>query len=390
MTQRTRSRVAVLTSAAFAVICLMAARGCKEEVKNPVPTAAANASKAAENSSPPALGDHAIAVPAPTVQSRPTLKSAKTLDQEAEAVAWDFFELHWTKHGESFVAKESSSPTFDFNGTKPWVDLGYVELKGVTIQLRPSDEPMTADEEMSAAMNGRDSIPGSKPLTEADRLNGWQWKGSLALHFTAMREYRTRADSIPLKDQNKWSEWKPHPRDAQRSNRPQAWDIFVAKRNGSWSQMERDEFLGANRHNPLGGASHKFDQVDAREMSEVRMREIAQALVKYADLNKDQLPEAGCDWKGRLISAGLAKEEVFHAPDERSGQLSYFYVPGPNSYSSDQVMLLENPWLRDPPVVNVVFAECHSEVVTIEKYWAIVDSQKLLPGVSIPFPRQRP
>ncbi len=73
-------------------------------------------------------------------------------------------------------------------------------------------------------MNVRFRIKQAYPLTEVDRMNKIEWKGTLAISFKAGREYDTNIT-------NKWSEWYE---DVSNESH------YVYKQKGEWIVKQSD------------------------------------------------------------------------------------------------------------------------------------------------------
>ena len=52
------------------------------------------------------------------------------------------------------------------------------------------------------------------------------------------------------------------------------------------------------------------------------LRQIGQAILLYANDNKDMFPEAGADWQSRLLSRNYVSQGVFIAPQAQAGDVS--------------------------------------------------------------------
>ena len=90
----------------------------------------------------------------------------------------------------------------------------------------------------------------------------------------------------------------------------------------------------------------KARQAARQIKSSSQLRAIHEALVLYANDNKDWYPESSDDWQDRLTRMGLVSKELLTAPDAEPGQVSYFYVPGQKSaFDGQKVILFENPAL---------------------------------------------
>jgi hypothetical protein len=112
----------------------------------------------------------------------------------------------------------------------------------------------------------------------------------------------------------------------------------------------------------------------ARQLkSATQMRNIGQALILYAQDNKDWYPEAGADWQARISKYGVAPE-VYQAPEDEPGTVSYYYVPGYKSeFKQDRVILVERPGIRRKGG-NVFFDDGHVEFLETAEYTRLLDS----------------
>ena len=113
--------------------------------------------------------------------SRPE-SAVSAIDQEGIDKAWELFRGHWTQCAESWVSVQTGQG--GWFRMCPTCTKQIVELKGVDIR------PATT----------------RAPVTEADRLNGMEWKGSLDFVFTAARTYTLRND-LNKEPRGPWSEW---------------------------------------------------------------------------------------------------------------------------------------------------------------------------------------
>jgi hypothetical protein len=66
-------------------------------------------------------------------------------------------------------------------------------------------------------------------LTAADTLNGIEWKGTLTISVSAMREFAHRGQFSALHKEDAWSEWS----DSSGMN-AFAPKIFLIKQRGQW------------------------------------------------------------------------------------------------------------------------------------------------------------
>ena len=76
------------------------------------------------------------------------------------------------------------------------------------------------------------SPPGS-PMSEADKLNGLEWEGTVALSAGAARSYHDYA-MAPFFSANSWCAWES----GQSEIRP----IYCEKRNGKWDIRQTDTY----------------------------------------------------------------------------------------------------------------------------------------------------
>ncbi len=120
----------------------------------------------------------------------------------------------------------------------------------------------------------------------------------------------------------------------------------------------------------LGKARQAAQQIK----SSTQLRMIGQALAIYAQNNRDHFPEAGADWKARLISNGSVSAEMFEAPGAAPGQESYFYNPAAKSMNATSILVYENPDLWRGRGMNVVFGDNHVEWVAGDQYRRLIQT----------------
>jgi hypothetical protein len=127
----------------------------------------------------------------------------ESLYEEAVRTTWEMFGKIWTKCGDTFVA------------TKNWDRRPHcvVQFKGTSFSMSSRHEP----------------------LTEADKLNGIEWKGPILFQFAARREFGLTPKHKSFDRSTgtgRWSDWEPQPR--SNFNWESNWEIDIVKKNGVW------------------------------------------------------------------------------------------------------------------------------------------------------------
>jgi hypothetical protein len=135
--------------------------------------------------------------PKPPAQQQPTVPP---LDQEAVALAEKGFLEMWTQVGDSWFT------WFRYTNDSGNIFSHFVQTKTVTHEVTPDR------------------------LSEADTLNGLQWKGVVRFDGRAYREYQQVKDSPQVPQ---WSEWA--------ASQPNLFDgnilpaYIFTKKNGQWT-----------------------------------------------------------------------------------------------------------------------------------------------------------
>ena len=126
---------------------------------------------------------------------QPQPPAPQSLDQEAVAFAKKkFFEL-WTQVGDSWF----TSHTFRETGSE------YIQIRGLTYKVKP------------------------ERLSEADTLNGFQWRGKVGFFSRVSRTYDRDIDGPQVPQ---WSDWFD---DASYKIPIDDFSYFIIKKNGQWT-----------------------------------------------------------------------------------------------------------------------------------------------------------
>ena len=126
---------------------------------------------------------------------QPQQPAPPSLDQEAVAFAKKkFFEL-WTQVGDSWF----TSHTFRETGSE------YIQIRGLTYKVKP------------------------ERLSEADTLNGFQWRGKVGFFSRVSRTYDRDIDGPQVPQ---WSDWFD---DASYKIPIDDFSYFIIKKNGQWT-----------------------------------------------------------------------------------------------------------------------------------------------------------
>lgn len=120
----------------------------------------------------------------PTTPVAAASPQTPSLDDEAVSAVKEFWEQHATKCGDSYYSSE------DFRGI-----ITQHEYKGVTFVAR-----------------------GTGPTTEADKLNGIEWRGLVEQRASSQRDNH----------EGVWTNWK----------QSGGYDIGATKREGKWSVVQ--------------------------------------------------------------------------------------------------------------------------------------------------------
>jgi len=135
--------------------------------------------------------------PKPSQHQQPT---RPPLDQEAGALAEKAFSETWTQVGDSW---------FIFHQWRIQDRFKFIQIKGVTFQVR------------------------SKALSEADTLNGLQWKGDVEVFIRIQRDYNLE-DNLEKPRARQWSDWSDAP--DGRLVVGQNYAIYnLERKNGQWT-----------------------------------------------------------------------------------------------------------------------------------------------------------
>jgi len=130
-------------------------------------------------------------------KQQPTLPP---LDQEAVALAQKAFSETWTQVGDSwFVFHQWRITDYREYESK------FIQIKGVTFRVR------------------------SAALSEADTLNGFQWKGSVVVFFRIRRDYRLGESPT-----RQWSGWEDAKDNGELWIASYQRHYSIVKKNGQW------------------------------------------------------------------------------------------------------------------------------------------------------------
>jgi hypothetical protein len=144
--------------------------------------------------------------------------------------AMEHFSAHWQQCGDSYVSIVPSDPKISN-------DFEVTEIKGVRPYL-PSGV--------------------NRPLTEADRLNGFSWKGMVFFDYVAIRHFRKRQNTtlLPFRmdpsEVNRWGEWHPASwKQDHGLSQEGYWWLEVTEKNGQWqvkpSSLDAESSSAAGR-----------------------------------------------------------------------------------------------------------------------------------------------
>jgi hypothetical protein len=137
----------------------------------------------------------------PQNSAQPQQPTLPPLDQEAVALAEKAFSETWTHVGDSWLTyqrhnRSNLGENYSFK---------YIQIRGVTFRV------------------------GSAALSEADTLNGFQWKGWVVVFFRLRRDYSL--DESPTRQ---WSSWEDAPSDGELWIADRQRSYNIVKKNGQW------------------------------------------------------------------------------------------------------------------------------------------------------------
>lgn len=100
--------------------------------------------------------------------------------------------------------------------------------------------------------------------------------------------------------------------------------------------------------------------------AKANLRSIAQGLVVYSGRNKDVFPRHS---KGLevLVGEGYIEPELLKSSYEDGDEVSYFFVPGVNTFNPEEILVYEDPKHHDEGVL-VGFVDSHVEFVDFERF----------------------
>lgn len=122
-------------------------------------------------------------------------------------------------------------------------------------------------------------------------------------------------------------------------------------------------------------------ELSKRTICQCYMHDIYQAMCAYAEQNRGAFPEAGADWKARLLADDALSPKTFVCPSTRDvpGGCSYVYVPGYGCKSDpNQIVLYERPENHHGDGGNVLYKDGRAV------FWKSPQYQELIKAIRLP------